>query len=339
MYPFAFYISQVRRCSDAMSTDGASPGEAMISRASCSGAWSGPRSIESLERLDHLDARDAAERRERLHSSRAADAARDRADRLAHLEVKDALLRAETLLHDLGTHHAQAHIVTAYADASKAEQTRLLQQISALDSSLGSGGLRAYISRGISLMKGSREGLTPLAGWTPSVAPGYRQVRTLFLISRCHMRFSVSLTHVSFCGTCLFFCGSLDLGSGDFEKYEGVGLSAVGRTAFVLVAGGLGERLGYSGIKLSLPAETLSAGPTAGVSTSTGMCYLELYIRQNVSIRVLVYTSHKPLLSPSLSVHRISPDSVPPGSFPPDSFPPDSSRPILPDSSRPILPA
>lgn len=144
----------------------------------------------------------------------------------------------------------------------------------------------------------------------------------------------------------LFFCGSLDLGSGDFEKYEGVGLSAVGRTAFVLVAGGLGERLGYSGIKLSLPAETLSA--TAGVSTSTGMCYLELYIRQNVSIRTCLHISQR-LPSPSLSIHRISPDPFPPDSFPHNSFPldyfpPDSSRPFLPapffppDPSRPIRP-
>lgn len=37
-------------------------------------------------------------------------------------------------------------------------------------------------------------------------------------------------------------------------------------TAFVLVAGGLGERLGYSGIKVSLPVEL-----------STGACYLQLY--------------------------------------------------------------
>jgi UDP-sugar pyrophosphorylase len=35
----------------------------------------------------------------------------------------------------------------------------------------------------------------------------------------------------------------------------------------VLVAGGLGERLGYSGIKLALPAET-----------ATGRCFLQLYV-------------------------------------------------------------
>lgn len=35
-----------------------------------------------------------------------------------------------------------------------------------------------------------------------------------------------------------------------FEKYEAMGMDAVKHTGFVLVAGGLGERLGYSGIKV-----------------------------------------------------------------------------------------
>ena len=37
-----------------------------------------------------------------------------------------------------------------------------------------------------------------------------------------------------------------------FSQAEEAGLSGIGQTVFVLVAGGLGERLGYSGIKLSL---------------------------------------------------------------------------------------
>lgn len=35
-------------------------------------------------------------------------------------------------------------------------------------------------------------------------------------------------------------------------------MKAAGRAAFVLVAGGLGERLGYSGIKLALPVDSAS---------------------------------------------------------------------------------
>lgn len=49
-------------------------------------------------------------------------------------------------------------------------------------------------------------------------------------------------------------------------EWEGVRLAQ--RCVFVLVAGGLGERLGYSGIKLSLPVET-----------ATKCCYLEHYLK------------------------------------------------------------
>ncbi len=40
---------------------------------------------------------------------------------------------------------------------------------------------------------------------------------------------------------------ALDFGSPDFLQLEEGGLKAVGYAAFVLVAGGLGERLGYKG--------------------------------------------------------------------------------------------
>ena len=39
----------------------------------------------------------------------------------------------------------------------------------------------------------------------------------------------------------------LDFGSGPFLALEAEGLAQAGAAAFVLVAGGLGERLGYSG--------------------------------------------------------------------------------------------
>ena len=47
-----------------------------------------------------------------------------------------------------------------------------------------------------------------------------------------------------------------------------------GATAFVLVAGGLGERLGYKGIKLELPAEI-----------TTGKPFLQLYIEHILALQ------------------------------------------------------
>lgn len=49
---------------------------------------------------------------------------------------------------------------------------------------------------------------------------------------------------------------------------EAAGLSAVSETGFILVAGGLGERLGYQGIKVSLPL----------YDAERDKCFLSLYI-------------------------------------------------------------
>lgn len=53
----------------------------------------------------------------------------------------------------------------------------------------------------------------------------------------------------------------------EFIQAEEAGLGEAAYAAFVIVAGGLGERLGYGGIKLALPVETL-----------TGKTYLEYYV-------------------------------------------------------------
>jgi UDP-sugar pyrophosphorylase len=53
-----------------------------------------------------------------------------------------------------------------------------------------------------------------------------------------------------------------------FSEAEQAGLSGIRHTAFVLVAGGLGERLGYSGIKLSLETNVI-----------TKKSYLEIYAK------------------------------------------------------------
>ena len=51
------------------------------------------------------------------------------------------------------------------------------------------------------------------------------------------------------------------------DHYESIGLRELHKTGFVLIAGGLGERLGYSGIKIDLPVSTVEAN----------YCYLKYY--------------------------------------------------------------
>jgi UDP-sugar pyrophosphorylase len=45
---------------------------------------------------------------------------------------------------------------------------------------------------------------------------------------------------------------ALVYGTDEFEAMEQAGLAVAGKTGFVLVAGGLGERLGFNDIKVML---------------------------------------------------------------------------------------
>ena len=115
----------------------------------------------------------------------------------------------------------------------------LLNQLKALDGKYV-GGLASYRTNAVALLRASAAGENPLEGFVPSVPLG----ATL----RAH--------------------------SDEFREAERVGLAAAGRCGFVLVAGGLGERLGYGGIKVALPTES-----------TTGTCYLRHYVEGILAIQ------------------------------------------------------
>ncbi|KAL8515025.1 hypothetical protein ACS0TY_013929 [Phlomoides rotata] len=60
----------------------------------------------------------------------------------------------------------------------------------------------------------------------------------------------------------------------NFIQYENAGVREGRKAAFVLVAGGLGERLGYNGIKVALPLET-----------TTGTCFIQHYIESILALQ------------------------------------------------------
>lgn len=124
----------------------------------------------------------------------------------------------------------QSHLLN---EASQEDLKRLAAQLEVLDSAYP-GGLLTYIKRARKLLSDSCAGVNPFAGCTPAVPSG-----------------EVLVT-----------------GSPAFTALESLGFAHVHKLAFVLVAGGLGERLGFSDIKISLPIETC-----------TGMTYIEYYIR------------------------------------------------------------
>ncbi|RYG63773.1 hypothetical protein EON64_15270, partial [archaeon] len=100
------------------------------------------------------------------------------------------------------------------------------------------GGIVGYIHRARKLLKDSDK--NPFEGWRPEVPEGiYLQPFTT-----------------------------------EYDQYEAAGLPLLGKVGFVLVAGGLGERLGYRGIKVELPVQTL-----------TQTSYLEHYCQQILAMQ------------------------------------------------------
>ncbi|CAI5524766.1 unnamed protein product, partial [Closterium sp. Naga37s-1] len=139
----------------------------------------------------------------------------------------------------------QAHLFSHWPEpgSNDDDKRRFFEQAARLDASYP-GGLPRYISNARRLLADSRDGVNPFHGFTPAVPSGVR------------VRF----------------------GDPEFDEFEARGMAEARNAAFVLVAGGLGERLEYSGIKVVLPAES-----------TTEHCFLQHYIE---SILVLQHASN-----------------------------------------------
>eukprot|EP00439_Symbiodinium_sp_Y106_P056706 s793_g7.t5 len=112
-----------------------------------------------------------------------------------------------------------------------AEKLQLFDQIRTLDKNYP-GGLGSYLRNARTLLQASAGGENPLDGWVPSVPQdGFRP----------------------------------EVGSAEFLAYEEFGAQEVSKCCFVIPAGGLGERLGFSGVKFALPAELVTGSCVLGV--------------------------------------------------------------------------
>lgn len=119
------------------------------------------------------------------------------------------------------------------------DKRRFLSQIASLEKGYP-GGVGAYVSKARELLLRSRHGLSSnKSSFVPEPPSGF----------------------------------SLEAGSKEMLDLEKEGYAAMHTCAFVLVAGGLGERLGYSGIKVALPAEI-----------TTGGCFLKYYIENVLAL-------------------------------------------------------
>ncbi|KAI4337869.1 hypothetical protein L6164_016237 [Bauhinia variegata] len=141
------------------------------------------------------------------------------------------------MLLDLGQGHLFEHWAEPGVDDH--QKKGFFEQVARLNSSYP-GGLASYVKTARVLLADSKAGKNPFDGFTPSVPIGE----------------------------------SLTFGDDNFINFEEAGVKEARRAAFVLVAGGLGERLGYNGIKVALPAET-----------TTGTCFLQHYIESILALQ------------------------------------------------------
>jgi len=138
----------------------------------------------------------------------------------------------------------QAHLFKDWPRPGKDDPKKraLLQQLLTLNRSYN-GGIAAYIQNAKNLLEGSARGDNPFEGYTPEIPQG----------------------------------AALEFGRTAFRQYEAMGCLECGNAAFVLVAGGIGERLGYSGIKVGIPTEM-----------AREVCFLELYIEYIKALQHMV---------------------------------------------------
>lgn len=174
------------------------------------------------------------------------------ADHLANLDISEFNCpNLQKNLHILKPNHVelakmlvnngQSHLFDEWAEPGVDDDEKLafFDQVARLDASYP-GGLVQYLNNARELLADSKAGKNPFDGFTPSVPTGE----------------------------------NLTFADESFLKYEEAGVKEAKNAAFVLVAGGLGERLGYNGIKVALPSET-----------STGTCFLQLYIESILALQ------------------------------------------------------
>ena len=135
----------------------------------------------------------------------------------------------------------QSHLFAGWAPAGQDEDKKaaFFAQVTALQHNYP-GGVAAYCKNARELLRSSAAGENPFDGMKPEFPAGRK----------------------------------FEYASPEFIAAEETGLRVFRNCALVLVAGGLGERLGYTDIKVSLP-----------VQLTTEMTYLELYVQQILSMQ------------------------------------------------------
>ena len=117
----------------------------------------------------------------------------------------------------------QQHILDALSNHSEEEIKEFQNQIDHLEK-IYPGGIKEYIKRSKVLLENSKNNVNPYSSFTPSIPEGIQ----------------------------------MTVGNQDFYDLEKIGFEQIAQTGFVMVAGGLGERLGYNDIKIGIQTDLIT---------------------------------------------------------------------------------
>ena len=117
----------------------------------------------------------------------------------------------------------QLEILERYKNSKEEERKEFINQFNALEKATP-GGIKDYLKRAKVLLEESKNNVNPFKEYTPEVPLGF----------------------------------DVKVGSEQFYELDKLGFTEIENTVFVLVAGGLGERLGYPDIKIGIETDLIT---------------------------------------------------------------------------------
>ena len=120
----------------------------------------------------------------------------------------------------------QQEILTRYEKSTQEEKKQFLTHFNYIESTCP-GGVKDYIKRAKVLLENSKNNVNPFGDFTPSIPTGF----------------------------------NINVGDQQFLELDKIGMEQIKDTVFVMVAGGLGERLGYPSIKIGIQTDLITLRP------------------------------------------------------------------------------